>query len=638
MLQLTKHPAPTTAIAGRRSRLLGQVALVLLACGPVLLCESALAGASRLLAGAGALLALGGLVALVALMRTLEGALARLRREAAVDPLTGVLNRAAFTRNATGRLGSGASGFSPVVVMVDLDDFGALNKRRGHHEGDRLLGMAARRLERAAGLEGVVGRLGGDEFAALILASDAHTAGQRMLAALLAQPEPISASIGVASSGPRKRELTSLLREADVALRSAKQSGKSRVVAFSEGIDVPAELSRRQVHDAISKRRFEVVVQPIVDLRTGRIRAYEALARFTGAGPESPAHWLALAQSMGMRVDLELACLEGALGLLGDLPDGAQLSVNLSALALHASRTLEILNRHPAERIIVELTEESLGRDLRALRTGLAPLLARGMKLAVDDMGAGYSNLRQVVELSPSLLKLDRTLVHGIDRDPAQRLLIDALTGYAQRTGAEIVAEGIETHAELEIVRALGIAYGQGYLLGAPAPPWPKVAIAPREPSAHAGGALGSHPVTISSDTTTDEARARFVALPELESLVIVDEQRHPIALVTRHRLLSALGHRFGYALWGDRSVALVADRNFLCLPRGTSMSELARKSLARPLEQRHDPILLVDETGRLSAQVTISDLLLGGAISPAPIAGAAAASAAAPSHQVSVG
>lgn len=379
-------------------------------------------------------------------------------------------------------------------------------------------------------------------------------------------------------------------------------------------------------------------MQPIVDLQSGRVRAYEALTRFTGSEPESPAHWLALAQSMGMRVDLELACLEQALGLLEHLPGGAQLSVNLSAVALHAPRTLELLNRHPAERIIVELTEESLGRDLRGLRTGLAPLLARGMKLAVDDMGAGYSNLRQVVELSPSLLKLDRTLVHGIDRDPAQRLLIDALTGYAQRTGAEMVAEGIETQAELEIVRTLGIAYGQGYLLGAPAAPWPETTIAPCEPHAYASGALGSHPVTISSDTTTDQARARFVALPELESLVIVDAERHPIALVTRDRLLSALGHRFGYALWGDRPVALIADRNFLCLPNGTPVCELARKSLARPLEQRHDPILLIDVDGRLVAHVTISDLLLGGAISPSPAAGAAPTEIVAPSRQVSVG
>jgi EAL domain-containing protein (putative c-di-GMP-specific phosphodiesterase class I)/CBS domain-containing protein len=383
------------------------------------------------------------------------------------------------------------------------------------------------------------------------------------------------------------------------------------VVVFAEGIDNEEQIKRRHVREAIDAESIEIVVQPIVDLAAGRIHAFEALSRFIGPGPSSPATWLSRAEPFGMRVELELACLRRSLALLGELPEGTRLSVNLSALALHDPRTRRLLRDGHPERLIVELTEESLITDMGTLRADLDPLLGCGITLAVDDMGAGYSNLRQVIALAPSLLKLDRTLVRGIDRDPSQRLLIDALTGYAQRTGAEIVAEGIETEPELEVIRALGISYGQGYLLARPAPPWPRVDLPASEQVPRRDLTHGSRPVTIPPQTTADEARKRFMALPELESLTIVDGEHRPLALITRYRLLTVLGHRFGYALWGERPVTRIADRYCLRLPAGTPMEELARKSLARPLEHRHDPILLIDERGRLVGQVTMSDMLM---------------------------
>ncbi len=564
-------------------------------------------------------------LALAALMRILERMLARSREEADIDPLTRVLNSAAFTRAAAGRLQSARHDSAWGVVMIDLDDFGLLNKRSGHLAGDRLLRSAVQRLRHAVGQEGIVGRLGGDEFAALVPAERAQALGGDVLRALLAQPEPISASIGVACSHHERGDWVALLREADVALRAAKRNGKSKAVVFAEGIDAEEQIKRRHVREAIDSDAIQIVVQPIVDLAAGRIHAFEALSRFVGlepahpahpAHPTSPAQWMAMAEPLGMRVELEQACLRRSLQLLPRLPSGAKLSVNLSAAALHDPRTRTMLREGAPERLIVELTEESLVTDARGLRADLDPLLARGITLAVDDMGAGYSNLRQVIALAPTMLKLDRTLVRGIDRDPSQRLLIDALTGYAQRTGAEIVAEGIETESELEVIRSLGISYGQGYLLARPAPPWPSVSLPAGEQPPRRDLARGSRPVTIPPETTADQARQRFMALPELESLAIVDGERRPLALITRHRLLTVLGHRFGYALWGERPVTRIADRYCLRLPAGTSMQELARKSLARPLEHRHDPILLVDERGRLVGQVTMSDMLM--ATSPA--------------------
>jgi diguanylate cyclase (GGDEF)-like protein len=550
-------------------------------------------------------------LALSTLVRVLERLLARSREEANIDPLTRALNSAAFTRAATSRLQGARRGCLWGVVMIDLDDFGLLNKRRGHLAGDQLLCSAVERLGRAVSPDGIVGRLGGDEFAALVPAERAQSLGRNVLQALLAQPAPISASIGVACSHREREDWVTLLREADVALRAAKRGGKGQVVVFAEGIDNEEQIKRRHVREAIDAESIEIVVQPIVDLAAGRIHAFEALSRFIGPGPSSPATWLARAEPFGMRVELELACLRRSLALLGELPEGTRLSVNLSALALHDPRTRRLLRDGHPERLIVELTEESLITDMGTLRADLDPLLGCGITLAVDDMGAGYSNLRQVIALAPSLLKLDRTLVRGIDRDPSQRLLIDALTGYAQRTGAEIVAEGIETEPELEVIRALGISYGQGYLLARPAPPWPTVDLSASEQVPRRDLTHGSRPVTIPPQTTADEARKRFMALPELESLTIVDGEHRPLALITRYRLLTVLGHRFGYALWGERPVTRIADRYCLRLPAGTPMEELARKSLARPLEHRHDPILLIDERGRLVGQVTMSDMLM---------------------------
>lgn len=544
----------------------------------------------------------------------LERLLERLREEADLDPLTGLLNRAAFSRAAAARLAGAHQRTTWGMVMIDLDDFGALNKRRGHLEGDSLLREAAARVRLAVEPVGIVGRLGGDELAALVPASHVELVARETLAALLAEPEPVSASIGVAATHPPAgAEWMVLLREADVALRVAKRNGKGQVVVFAEGIEAEEHPDRRYIRKLIDDRDIEIAVQPIVDLASGRVHAYEALARFPRSSPSSPAHWLSMAESVGQRVELELLCLERSLVLIDELPGGARLSVNVSAPALHDARAKDVLDRVDPKRLIIEVTEEGLARDLRGLRSDLDPLLRKGIKLAVDDMGAGYSNLRQVVELAPSLLKLDRALVHGIDADPAKTLLIDALVRYAQRTGSQIVAEGIETEAQLEVLRALGIAYGQGYLLARPGKPWPSVSLRPATRKGLEEGVRGSRPVTIDPSVTADEARRRFVALPELESLAIVDEEGQPLALLTRHRLLAALAHRFGYSLWGDRSALRIADPQCLRLPEDTPIGELARKSLARSLEHRHDPVLLVDAAGRLTGQVTMSDMLFAG-------------------------
>jgi EAL domain-containing protein (putative c-di-GMP-specific phosphodiesterase class I) len=302
--------------------------------------------------------------------------------------------------------------------------------------------------------------------------------------------------VGIARAPDHGRDAEALLRAADVALRVAKRSGKQQIATYSGesfGEEGPRG-ARGALERLIAGHGIEMVVQPIVDSRNGIVHAYEALARFRTRGTDSPLHWFALADEFGLRTELELACLRAALGMVGGLPPSARLSVNLSGPVLMSRPAQELLAACPdVSRLIVEVTEEALVQRDASLEAALAPLLARGARFAVDDMGAGYSGLRQITALHPTYLKLDRSLIRGIDADPDRSALVHALVGYAHHSGAHIVAEGVETEAELEAVVAIGVVLVQGWYYGRPAPPWPEPSFSspPRgvKPSARAAPA-----------------------------------------------------------------------------------------------------------------------------------------------------
>jgi EAL domain-containing protein (putative c-di-GMP-specific phosphodiesterase class I) len=221
-----------------------------------------------------------------------------------------------------------------------------------------------------------------------------------------------------------------------------------------------------------------MVVQPIIDLRTMSVHAYEALARFQVGGTDSPLHWFSLANELGERDALERACLLAALRLFRIRPPGSRLSVNLSAPVLLDGRTIEMLKRQPElSGLIIEVTEDVLVRSDTQLHAAIAPLRERGMCLAVDDIGAGYSGLRQLTAIRPSYVKLDRSLVRGIDGDQDRGALVKALAGYTEHVGSLLVAEGVESEAELQTLLALGVPLAQGYHLGRPQAPWPQVRL-----------------------------------------------------------------------------------------------------------------------------------------------------------------
>jgi EAL domain-containing protein (putative c-di-GMP-specific phosphodiesterase class I)/AmiR/NasT family two-component response regulator len=247
--------------------------------------------------------------------------------------------------------------------------------------------------------------------------------------------------------------------------------------------ELVGQLASRRRDDARRRRREErirrvinavdalrVVYQPIRTLGDRRLLGAEALARFHAAPKRGPARWFAEAEEVGLRVQLELAALERALRVLAAIPAGAFLSVNASPRTLVSQAFRKLVTGAGCERIVAELTEHAPVEDYARLGRALAPLRRLGLRLAIDDAGAGFASLRHILRLEPDLIKLDQALIRGIGSDRSQQALAEGLISFAERIGATIVAEGVESNDEVEALTGLGVVCGQGYYLGRPGP------------------------------------------------------------------------------------------------------------------------------------------------------------------------
>ncbi len=213
-----------------------------------------------------------------------------------------------------------------------------------------------------------------------------------------------------------------------------------------------------------------IVLQPIVDLATGDAVAVEALARFDDGASEGPSVWFVEANEEGLGPDLELAALAVAIGTFAALPAHLSLTVNVSPSVVVLPQFGEIIEGVPADRLIVELTEHAAVEDYVALGASVGELRERGLRIAVDDAGAGFASLRHVLLVEPDFLKLDISLCSGVARDRRRRALARALLAFAEETEIETVAEGVESAEDLDTLRALGVTFGQGFHLAPPAP------------------------------------------------------------------------------------------------------------------------------------------------------------------------
>lgn len=267
----------------------------------------------------------------------------------------------------------------------------------------------------------------------------------------------------------------------DAVQRAARRQGSlSGELTMALGLELDEQLGRRERVEAARRMRAErvrralepgairPVFQPIVDLDSGDVAGYEALARFHLDPAEPPDAWFKAANEAGLGEELEYAAIRAALERFDEIGPPAYLSLNLSPASILSGRLAETILPYPHDRLVLEITEHAPVDDYDALAASLRPLISRGGRLAVDDAGAGFASLRHILRLAPQLIKLDVSIIRGIDTDPAGRSMAAALASFGREMGITLVAEGIETPAERDTVRALGVRFGQGYLLGRP--------------------------------------------------------------------------------------------------------------------------------------------------------------------------
>ena len=241
-------------------------------------------------------------------------------------------------------------------------------------------------------------------------------------------------------------------------------------LAQEREVDERRSLWERQIQGVLDSGGPECVLQPIVALDTEEPVGFEALARFEAEPIRSPGAWFAEAVSLGRALELEIAAVGAAISRIDELPPEAFMALNVSPASIVSPRLMETIGRIPLNRVVVELTEHAPISDYPMLRSVLADLRRKGARLAVDDVGAGHASLRHILQLEPDLIKLDVSLTRDIDTQRAQRSLASALVTFGREVEATLIAVGIETAAELEVIRELGIPWAQGFYLGKPGP------------------------------------------------------------------------------------------------------------------------------------------------------------------------
>ncbi|MGA0563638.1 sensor domain-containing phosphodiesterase [Ancylobacter sp. VNQ12] len=260
------------------------------------------------------------------------------------------------------------------------------------------------------------------------------------------------------------------LRQRDMQMMRAFAELASFEIERSLTVQRTFDEKRTRVRKAIDEQQISIVYQPIWHVATGRPLGLECLSRFSAPPSRPPNEWFAEAAEAGLAIELEVAAIKLALSSLPCFPPEAYLTVNASPATILSPELSALLAALPVERIVIELTEHEMVENYNEIIAALQPFRTRGLRLAVDDAGTGYSSLQHILYLRPDLIKLDMNLTRNIDLDPSRRALASALVKFARETNSRIIAEGVETEAELVTLRQLGIEKVQGYLLGRPEP------------------------------------------------------------------------------------------------------------------------------------------------------------------------
>ncbi len=436
-------------------------------------------------------LADGGLVLLAEEVTYARTAARKMERMALFDALTGLPNRAQLFRKLEATLQTFRLDARPFAVLcVDLDAFKDVNDTLGHLMGDKLLIEVSRRLKACLRPEDFVARLGGDEFVVLIAPSPTAVVPSAICERLIAeigrpydiegQRLNIGASAGVALAPAQARSAEEILANADLALYHAKEQGRGCYRHFTAEMQAKAERRRRlgaDLRNATANRELDLYYQPIVDGRTGQIEAFEALVRWRHPteGLVSPAEFIPIAEESGMIVDIGQWVLERACHDATTWPDQIRVAVNVSPLQFRRGDILQRVKQVlavsglPARRLEIEVTESVVIQDPNVTLQIFEELAALGVRLALDDFGTGYSSLSYLSRFPFHKIKIDRAFVKSIDNSKSLAV-VGAMTQLAKSLDAKLVAEGVETREQLEVLIHRGVTSIQGFLYSQPRP------------------------------------------------------------------------------------------------------------------------------------------------------------------------
>lgn len=413
------------------------------------------------------------------------------------DPLTGLVNRRRFSECLIDEIrAADASGADVVVAIADLDHFKAVNDTAGHHAGDRMLSDLARLVAAKIRPHDVCARLSGDEFALLLrgaTTTEAAEVAERVLAAVRAYCLPtdseygsldITISIGLCpiepGDAPEARAEAVLLR-ADLALYQAKALGRDRAVVWTPTLAGTQQLAARRgwstrIKIALERRRFVIYLQPIVDLRVGRVAYHEALTRMIDEHGRvaCPAEFLPHAADLGVIDRIDQNAIDRAIALLEAHP-GQRILVNLDSQSFNSDPLLDELEHtfvarpHLATRLGIEITERAPLRDYERAEQRLTALTSLGCLLAIDDFGSGFSSFEHLRRLPAHFVKVGGRFIEDLGNDPVGDAILDGIVNTAHALSMKVIAEGIETLDTAHLLGAHRIEFAQGFLYGRPA-------------------------------------------------------------------------------------------------------------------------------------------------------------------------
>ncbi len=435
--------------------------------------------------------------AFTGMLANLRKSMGRIEQLAYNDTVTILPNRAKVLMDAPALIASCKIG---VVFYIDLDGFKSVNDTYGHRSGDQLLKQVAERLvtyfearaESVAAEDWIVARLSGDEFIAILAGSRAIAEAEAIAQGAIDQLNlpfriglvqvSIGASVGITSFPKDGTNFETILANADLAMYSAKQGGRNGHAVYTAALSENAKRRVRLENDlkaAVRDGGLSVHYQPKVECRSGRIRGVEALVRWEHPefGFVNPATFLPIAQEIGLIDQIDEFVIGRSIEEIGALGKGGidlHLSVNVTASEIEDTRFLQKIATavsragYPPSRLEIEITESDALQNPDAVRSRVANLRRMGVRLAIDDFGAGYSNLATLARLPIDTLKLDRALVEGVGSDPEKQSILRVALGLAQELGLDSVAEGVETLDEFNFVLEEGATMVQGYFCSRP--------------------------------------------------------------------------------------------------------------------------------------------------------------------------